>query len=154
GIAVIVLYLAGTGLVAGVAYRASRKTLERDAVRSVGLVAYNRERAIVGVLEGEAERLAGFLGSVESLCAERAPNGRLGWEPECVRVAVSGFHSAERATSTELGYRGKVLAARGTWRVAAEFPPIGQLARITASAGRGEYTMQAVRGQLVIRSRF
>src|SRR5262249_2044535 len=86
-LAVTVLYIVGTGLVATVAYRASRTTLEREAVGSVGLVAQSRERAIIAALEKQQERLEGFLRSVESLCGEHAPSGRLGWESECVRVA-------------------------------------------------------------------
>src|SRR5262249_34189325 len=53
-----------------------------------------------------------------------------------------------------LAYRGETLVGRGTWRLPSEFPPLGQLAQITGSAGRGEYTMQAVRGQVAIRTRF
>jgi signal transduction histidine kinase/CheY-like chemotaxis protein len=154
GFGVILLYVLGTAVVAMVAYRASREALEREALHAAGLAAESRERSLLSVLVARQQRMDAFLASVESLCGERAPNDDLGWERECVRVALAGFHLAEQAVATDLRYGERQLAVRGPRRPPAESPPIGQLARVTASAGRGEYAMQAMRGYLMLRARF
>ena len=95
-----------------------------------------------------------FLASVESLCGERASKGTIGWESECVRVALSGFQAAERASAADLQYRGRRLAARGAWQQPTNVVPSGPLATIAGSDGQGDYTMQADREGLVVRVRF
>jgi signal transduction histidine kinase/CheY-like chemotaxis protein len=94
-----------------------------------------------------------FLESTESLCAERTPKGTLAWESECVRVALSGFQNAERANAAELRYGRRRLVARGTWTPASDVTPAEQLATIARVPSHKEYTMQAVRGLLMLRVR-
>jgi signal transduction histidine kinase/ActR/RegA family two-component response regulator len=136
------------------AYRASRDSLEEQAARAVGSVARAREQALTRLLEGRRDRMEAFLASLESLCAERTPKGRFGWERECVRVALTGFQIAERARAVDLKYTGRRLAARG--RLVAELGVLqaGRLASIVASPGFGQYTMQAKRDRLLMRVQF
>ncbi|MES1254990.1 MAG: ATP-binding protein [Acidobacteriota bacterium] len=152
-LALVGLNIVGTAAVAGFAYRASRRTLETQAVRAVAVVAQEREITLVQLLQRRQERMDAFLASTESLCAERGPKGTFGWENECVRVALSGFQTAERATGAELRYADRPLAAGGDWKGLANVTPAPQLATISTSAGRGEYTMQAVRERLTLRVR-
>jgi signal transduction histidine kinase/ActR/RegA family two-component response regulator len=111
--ALVGLNVAGTAALATFAYRASRESLEHQAELAVDVAARAREESLVRLLEGRRDRITAFLGSVESLCGERGPGGRFGWERECVRVALSGFQTAERAGAVELWYRARPLAARG-----------------------------------------
>ena len=136
------------------AYRASRDSLEEQAARAVGSVARAREQALTRLLEGRRDRMQAFLASLESLCAERATNGRFGWEHQCVRVALTGFQIAERAEAVDLKYAGRRLAARG--RLVPQFGELqgGQLALIVARPGFGQDTMEAKRDRLLVRAQF
>ena len=86
-VALVGLNVIGTVALATFAYRASRASLESQASRAVGVAAREREQALLRLLQQRQERMSAFLGSVESLCGERAPTGRFGFERECVRVA-------------------------------------------------------------------
>jgi len=147
------LNVVGASVVAAFAYRTSRQSLEDQARLAVGSVAQARQQAVVRLLERRQERLNAFLGSLESLCGERGPKG-LSLERECLRVALVGLRTAERATAAEVRYGTRRLAARGSWRQPVESPEVGVLASMTAIDGRTEYTMRARRGRLSIRARF
>src|SRR5262249_13123247 len=113
--ALVGLNVIGTAALAAFAYRASRDSLEHQAALDVEAAARARERSLVRLLEGGRERLTAFLRSLESLCGEREPGGRLGLERECRRVALGGFQTAERASAVELRYRKRRLAVGGEW---------------------------------------
>jgi signal transduction histidine kinase/CheY-like chemotaxis protein len=146
--ALVGLNVIGTAGLAVFAYRASRTSLEAQATRDVGMVAQARDEALVQLLQRRQERMDAFLRSVESLCAESTPKGTLGWESQCVRVALSGFQTAERATAADLLYGRRRLAARGSWRLPLDVTPPSQLATVVGSAGQRSYTMQAARGRV------
>jgi signal transduction histidine kinase len=148
------LNVVGAGMVAAFAYRTSRQSLEDQARLAVGSVAQARQQAAVRLLERRQERLNAFLASLESLCGERGPRGVLALERECMRVALVGLRTAERATAAEIRYGTRRLAARGSWRQPVESPAVGALASMTEIDGRTEYTMRARRGRLAIRARF
>src|SRR5262249_31799186 len=101
-IALVGLNIVGTAVIAGAAYRAARQSLENQAVREAGVVAEARDQALMRLLERRKERMEAFLGSATRLCAESTPSGRLAFERECVRSALIGFQTAERATAAEL----------------------------------------------------
>src|SRR5262249_44164980 len=152
--ALVGLNVFGTVTLATYAYRTSRESLEQQAALAVDVAARAREESLVRLLEGRRDRLTAFLGSVEALCSELAPSGRLGWEPQCVRLALDGFQVAERATAVELRYRTRRLAARGTGiDRAAQLAP-DQLAAIDAHSGDGGYQVNAGQGDLIARARF
>jgi signal transduction histidine kinase/CheY-like chemotaxis protein len=151
---IVGLNVAGASVVAAFAYRTSRQSLEDQARLAVGSVAQARQQAVVRLLERRQERLNAFLGSLESLCGERGPRGVLSLERECMRVALVGLRTAERATAAEVRYGTRRLAARGSWRQPVESPGVGVLASMTAIDGRTEYTMRARSGRLSIRARF
>jgi signal transduction histidine kinase/CheY-like chemotaxis protein len=153
-LALVGVNIIGTAALAGFAYRASRNSLEDQATRAVGVVAEARDQALVQLLQRRQERMDAFLGSVESLCGERAATEKFGWERECVRVALSGFQTAERASAADLRYGGRRLATRGTWPQPSEFTTTERLATISGSADHRDYTMQAARGRLTLRVRF
>src|SRR3954468_6647784 len=138
----VVVNVALTAGVALAAYRAAHDAMVDEALHSVSLVAQSRERELVDMLEHRQERLLGFLQSLKSLCGEAGPSGRFGFEDECVRAAVGGFHRSERALSTDVSYRGRELQHVGPRpHIPAPFP--GHLVRIDAVAGTGEYAMTA-----------
>jgi signal transduction histidine kinase/ActR/RegA family two-component response regulator len=155
-VALVGLNVIGTVALATFAYRASRASLESQAARTVAVAAHERDQALVRFLQQRHDRLSAFLGSVESLCGERSPSGKFDFERECVRVALSGFQTAEHAEAAELSYGGRQLAARGSWEESAsadEARPIGQLATISEDDGDGFYTMGASRQRLAVRVR-
>ena len=126
------LNVLGTGVVAAFAYRTSRQSLEDQVWLAVGGVVEARQQAVVRLLERRQERLDAFLASLESLCGERGPKGTLGLERECVRVALVGLRTAERASAVELRYGTRRVAARGSWRQPVESPSVGALASMTS----------------------
>ena len=148
------LNVVGAGVVVAFAYRTSRQSLEDQARLAVGSIAQARQQAVVRLLERRQERLNAFLASLESLCGERGPRGVLGLERECMRVALVGLRTAERATAAEIRYGARRLAARGSWRTPVESPAVGALVSMTEIDGRTEYTMRAQRGRLALRARF
>ena len=150
--ALVCLNLIGTAALATYAYRTSRESLEQQATSGVDLAARAREESIVRVLASRRDRLEAFLTSLESLCGERGPSGRFGWERECVHVAVSGFEMSERAAAIDLRYRGRRLASNGSWPPNVVQPPPGQLAAIDAQ-NRREYVIAASRALLTARVR-
>ncbi len=152
GLALIVVNLLLTAGVALVTYRAAHDALVDQALAAVGLVAESRQRELQELLGHRQERLAGFLASLRSLCGERAPSGRFGFEDECVGTAVGGFHRSERARSTLVTYRTRTLAAVGT-RPTVPPPDAAALARIVAGPS-GAYAMRADADELVVRVEF
>ena len=156
--ALVGVNIIGTAALAGFAYRVSRNILENQATRAVGVVAQARDQALVQLLQRRQERMDAVLGSIESLCGERGvTKEKFGWESECVRVALSGFQTAERASASDLRYGGRRLVTRGTWPRASEFTTFTateRLATISGSADHRDYTMQAARGRLTLRVRF
>src|SRR2546423_9071547 len=109
------LNVVGASVVAAFAYRASRQSLEDQARLAVGSVAQARQQATVRLLERRQERLNAFLGNLESLCGERNPHGVLSLERECIRVALVGLRTAERATAVRLPYGKRRLAGPRRW---------------------------------------
>src|SRR2546422_906998 len=105
-LALVAVNIIGTAALAAFAYQVSRTSLENQATRAVGVVAQARDQALVQLLQRRQERMDAFLESVESLCGERATKEKFGWESECVRVALSGFQTAERASAADLRYGG------------------------------------------------
>ena len=93
---------------------------------------------------------------VSNRCAvgERGPKGTLSLERECVRVALVGLRTAERASAVELRYGSRRLAARGSWRQPVASPSVGALASMTSVDGLREYTMRTRHGRLALRARF
>src|SRR5262249_9622833 len=149
------LNIIGTGVVAALAYRTSRGSLESQARLAVGSVAEERQQAMMRLLERRQERLNAVLASLAALCDERVTRrSRLALERECVRVALAGLRTAERATAAELRFGIRRIAAGGSWKQPVDSPLDGTLASMTTIDGRSEYTMRAKRGRLVIRARF
>jgi len=149
----VVVNVALTAGVAIAAYRAAHDAMVDEALHSVSLVAQSRERELIDMLEHRQERLLGFLQSLRSLCGEAGPSGGFGFEDECVRAAVGGFHRSERALSTDVSYRGRELEHIGPrLLVPAPFP--GRLVRIDAVAGTGEYSMAAAIDDLAVHTEF
>src|ERR1051325_6973950 len=152
-IALVGLNVISTASLVAFAYRAASDSLEAQATRAVGVAAREREQALVRLLEQRQDRMQAFLGSVESLCGERAPSGSYGWERECVRVALIGFQTAEHAEAAILLYGPRQLASSGAWPETAPLVPAGQQAIMAEDAGRRSYAMQAARGRLAVRIR-
>jgi signal transduction histidine kinase/CheY-like chemotaxis protein len=148
-IALVGLSVLTTAAVLTFAYRASSDSLETQAMRAVDVAAREREQGLVRLLEQRQDRMRAFLGSVESLCGERTPGGAFGFEPECVRVALGGFQTAEHAAAADLSYGTRLLARQGRWPDGTPFVPAGQLA---TRSGVG-YAMTAARGRLIVRIR-
>src|SRR5262245_44691012 len=124
-----------------------------QAVGSVADVARSREPELQNFLERRQQRLEAFLASLESLCAERNPSGTLGLESQCMRAAGVGLHRSERATTTDIRYRERRRLVEGV-RATIDPPLPGQLAKITARAGRGQCAMRATRGDLSVEQEF
>ena len=152
-VALVGLNIAGTAALASFTYRESRNSLKDQAMQAVGVVAQERDHALVHLLRHRQERMDAFLQSVESLCGERSRGGTIGWERECVRVALTGFRNAERVPAATLSYRGRRLATWGAWPLDGIASP-APLADIAGRAGEGDYTMKAARGPLALRARF
>lgn len=153
GLVLIFVNVAATAVVALLAYQAAHDALMNEAYRRVAQAARGRATALEAFVSARQHRLEGFLQSVESLCGERGPTGRFGWEDECVRIAVGGFSRAEGATAAELRYRGRRIAGRRSrlpWRTG-EVPG---LAIVRPLEGRNDYRMTAARGELVVRAAF
>ena len=153
GLALIVVNVLLTAGVALVTYRAAHDAMVDQALGSVSLVAQGRERELLDLLEHRQERLLGFLQSLQSLCAEKGPSGRFGWEDECVRTAVGGFHRSERAHVTDVTYRTRRLTLVGDAPAVAP-PDEGQLVRIDGGATVARYSMQAHVNELAVHSEF
>ncbi len=153
-LALVGLNVMAVGMLAWFGYDASRASLTAQALADARIVADAREQSVTRTLERQRDRMAAFLSSVESLCGERTPRRTTAWEPECVRDALSGFRSAERAVAVELRYAGKRLAVTGPWPKTSQFPTSqsGQLTVITPARAASTYTMQADKGRLVIRA--
>ena len=142
------------GVLATFAYRTSRSSLQQEALVTAGGVADARLEELARLLESHHQRLNGFLASLVSLCGERGPNRQLAFEPECVRVAVTGLSEAERASAVELRYRGRRIAGRGVWTGSLPANSPSTLTLMRATGNGAEYTMNAVRGLLTLRARF
>jgi hypothetical protein len=115
GLALVVVNVGLAAVVATFAYRAAHDALVEQALRAVSLVADSRQREVADLLGRRQERLNAFLRSLESLCGERNPRGRYGFEEQCLRTAVNGLHVSERALSTRVNYD-----ERNLFRVGAE----------------------------------
>jgi signal transduction histidine kinase len=153
GLTLIVVNVLLTAGVALVAYRAAHDAMVDQALRGVSTVAQSRERELLDLLQHRQARMGSFLRSLQSLCGETAPSGRFGWEDECVRAAVGGFHRSERALSTDVSYRGRRLTRFGP-RQSIPTPLPSHLVRISATAGTGAYAMSANLNELTVHSEF
>jgi signal transduction histidine kinase/ActR/RegA family two-component response regulator len=152
-LALVVLNVGLTAVVATFAYRAAHDVMVDQSIRSVAEVARSRERELQDLLERRQQRLEGFLASLESLCAERNPSGTLGIENQCLRAAVIGLHRSERATTTDIRYRERRRVLLGEPLVI-DTPLPTHLVKIKSVAGRGRYAMRATRGDLAVEVQF
>jgi signal transduction histidine kinase len=150
----VALNVTGTFVVVVFAYRTSRQALEQQALLAAGNIAESRREAVQRALDARQQRLNESLATLEALCGERGPRGRVSLERECMHAVLVGFHSAERAAAVELRNAGRRLAARGSWRTPVESPGAGALAAFAARNRLPEYTMRAERKRLVLRARF
>jgi signal transduction histidine kinase/ActR/RegA family two-component response regulator len=153
GLTLIVVNVLLTAGVALVAYRAAHDAMIDQALSAVSLVAQSRERELLDMLEHRQERLNGFLQSLQSLCAERGPSGRYGFELECVSTAVQGFHRSERASATDVLYRDRRLAHVGP-EIQLPAPGPDQLVSFTAAPGARAYAMRALLDDLTVQTEF
>ncbi|MEQ1728856.1 MAG: ATP-binding protein [Vicinamibacterales bacterium] len=153
GLALVVVNALLTAGVAILAYRVAHDAMVDQALRSVSLVAESRERELLDLLEHRQERLTGFLQSLQSLCGERGPWGGFGFEDECTRAAVGGFHRSERALTTEVSYATRRIDGVGP-RPTVLAPVPGRLIRIQSSAEGGRYAMAANVGDLAVHVEF
>jgi signal transduction histidine kinase len=153
GLALITVNVGLAALVASFAYHAADDAFIEQALQSVSLVAQSRARELNDVLVRRQQRLEGFLGSLESLCGERNAKGEFGFEEQCLRSAVGGLHRSELATTTSLSTRERLLVRLGRAAPLSP-PPPGQLARIEATVGNGQYTMRATRANLEVDVQF
>ena len=149
----VVVNVALTAGVALTAYRAAHDAMVDEALHSVSLVAQSRERELIDMLQHKQERLDGFLQSLQVLCGEASPSGGYGFERECVRAAVGGFHRSERALSIEVAYGGRRLEHIGPAQRVPD-PVPGSLVRIDAVAGKGDYSMGAALDALAVHTEF
>src|SRR5262245_518369 len=124
-----------------------------QATGSAAAVARSRERELQNFLERRQQRLEAFLASLHTLCGESNPSGALGLEDQCMRAAVVGVHRSERATTTEIHYRDRRRLVEGV-RTTIDTPFPGQLAKINAHGGRGQYAMRAAPGDLSVEQQF
>jgi len=152
-IALVGLNLVSTTALLTFVYRASSESLETQATRAVDVAAREREQALVRLLRQRQDRMRAFLGSVESLCGERTPRGTFAFEPECVRVSLGGFQTAEHADAADLSYGARLLARHGRWPAGTPTIPDGQLAVIAGDPAGGSYSMRASRGRLAVQVR-
>jgi signal transduction histidine kinase/CheY-like chemotaxis protein len=152
-LALVVVNVGLTAIVATFAYRAAHDAMVDQALGAVALVADSREREFRDLLVRREQRLEGFLASLRTLCGEINPSGTIGFETQCLRAAVGGLHRSERATTTDVRYRGRRLVRFGE-RVAIDAPLPSYLAKIKAVAGRGRYAMRATRGDLAVDVQF
>lgn len=142
-----------TAGVAILAYRVAHEAMVEQALRAVSLVAESRQRELLDLLEHRQERLTGFLQSLQALCGERGPSGGFGFEDECTRAAVGGFHRSERALTTEVSYATRRIAGAG--RTPSVLPPApDRLVRIQSPGGSGRYAMAAEIGDLAVHVEF
>jgi signal transduction histidine kinase/CheY-like chemotaxis protein len=149
----IFVNVAATVVVALMAYQAAHDALMNEAFHTVAQAAHARGTALENYLLHRQQRLEGFAQSVQSLCAERGPNGGLGWEDGCVGVALGGLFRSEGAAGVELAYRDQYVGRRGE-RLPLDRWQTPGLASVRGVVGRGDYEMRAVRGDLLLRARF
>lgn len=153
GLALVVVNALLTAGVAILAYRVAHDAMVDQALRSISLVAESRQRELLDMLEHRQERLTGFLQSLELLCGERGPSGGFGFEDECTRAAVGGFHRSERALTTEVSYASRHIDGVGPRP--AVLPPVpGRLIRIQSPSDTGRYAMAANVGDLAVHVEF
>jgi len=128
--------------------------LETEARRTVDVATRAREQALTQLFELRQQRAAGFLSSVETLCAEPLERGRLGWVHECVRTLVDDFQQSERALGATLTYGNRRLRRAGKAVPPGPIPP-GSLARVVrGNDGSIEYVMTASRRLTSLALRF
>src|ERR1700730_5730040 len=146
---------AGAAAVLGVlAYRSSIDGLEAGARRSAAIAAEGHEETLLQLLRLQQMRAQGFLQSLESTCGEAAPNGRIGWELQCVRTALGEFRTTEHATYARLTYRTRSLAQSGT---SAPTPPPAAgtiVSMLHREDGGADYAIEVQRADLALALRF
>ncbi len=153
GLALVIVNALLTAGVAILAYRVAHDAMVDQALRAVALVAESRQRELLDLLDHRQERLTGFLQSLQSLCGERGPSGGFGFEDECTRAAVGGFHRSERALTTEVSYANRRIDGVGPTPTV--LPPVpGRLVRIQAPGDTGRYAMAASLDGLAVHVEF
>jgi signal transduction histidine kinase len=157
----IQLLLIFVGLLAGMAAvlttaadRSLLASLAADATRHVNLAAQTRQETVSQLFQLRQQRAEGVLGSLEALCAEPLPSGRLAWAAGCVRPILDDFRRSERAIGAVLSYRNRPVRRSGG-RVAEDFPDSRALATVVRKPKGGvEYLMRAVRRDSVLAVQF
>jgi signal transduction histidine kinase/CheY-like chemotaxis protein len=128
--------------------------LQADASRRVSLATQTREQSLSQLFQLRQQRAEGFLGSLESFCAETLGTGRLAWAEDCVRPMVDDFRKSERALGALLTYRNRRIKRSGE-RVSSETPAPGALAKVVHTAdGTVEYVMKATRRDAALTLQF
>jgi signal transduction histidine kinase len=139
-----------TAVLTRAAYSSLRTNLETEAIRNVDDVTRAREQAITQLFQLRQQRAAGFLASVESLCAEPVGSGRLAWVDECARTMVNDFRRSERALGAVLRHHNRLIRRSGPVpsRVV---PPPGALAVVVRGAnGAVQYLMKATQRETTL----
>ena len=95
------------------AYRSFHASLENEARRQARTAAQQTVGSLTRVLESKASRVNDFLRTLESLCGESSPSGRVGWEAECARRGLAEFRNTERARGVLFEYRRHFSARSG-----------------------------------------
>ncbi|HVH56787.1 MAG TPA: hybrid sensor histidine kinase/response regulator [Vicinamibacterales bacterium] len=154
-LAIFVGLLAGmAGVLTTSAHRSLIASLAADATRHVSLAAQTRQETLSQLFTLRQQRAVGVLDSLEALCAEPLPSGRLAWAPECVRPVLDDFRKSGRAIGAVLTSGQRVISRSGG-RVSTEIPIANALARVVrTSTGDVEYVMRASHQQSALTVQF
>jgi PAS domain S-box-containing protein len=141
-----VLVLAATASLGSIAYRTSRKIVEKAAVREVGTIATLRKQALIRVLTQQRARATALLKTADVACS---PD-----ETWCLRKLMADFVSTEGAASARLTYRGRtplVVGERLPALATRAAPEANQIARFEFDK-RGEptYVLQVTTANAVL----
>jgi signal transduction histidine kinase/CheY-like chemotaxis protein len=148
------LILGTAAVLTTVAYRASRATLETDALRNVSLATRTREQSVTQLFNLRQQRAEGLLASAQSLCGEPAGGGRLAWSEDCVQTMVDDLRKSEHALGALLTYRNRSITRSGaavTQSVAAG-DAVARVIRLPA--GAIEYAVTATLGPAALKLQF
>ncbi len=141
----VTLTVGGAASVGIISYRAARQSLEREAVRLIGLVAENRRMSLLRTVSRQRERLARMLTSAVARCAAVSPPDTA---DACFSRATDAFASFESATAARLTRPGHPPIVEGEWHDNRVLPP-NQLASIHREPdGDSSYVLMAADGDV------
>ena len=155
-LALVGLNIVAVGVLAWFGYQTSRESLTAQARGSARIIADAREQSLTRTLYRQRDRMQAFLASARSLCGESTSARTVGWEPECIRVALRGYRQAEGAVAVELWSGTRRVVTTGAWPSGATVPPTASqpLASIAPIGGAPVYALEASFGRLRLRSAF